>query len=506
MSVHYQRHGEVGVISIANPPVNALSQAVRRGLLDALQEGIADQQAQALVVMAEGRTFIAGADIREFGKPPQAPLLPDVISQLEACPKPLVASLHGTALGGGLEVALGCHYRVALASTRVGLPEVKLGLLPGAGGTQRLPRLTGVKNALDIITSGRFVEATEAHAIGILDAISDAATPLEAGLAAARAVLAGEQTTRITGQLPAPDADPQAMATMRAQLESSVPELFSPFRIVEAIDACTQAASLEEGLRQERALFLACMDSPQRAGLIHLFFAARNPHLVPGVENAALFTQLALIGEHPLFDTLQQAAQRAGITLTPTADANTELCLLAPGVDASTCPGQAVTLALRPLTAPISAALDAAIDAAIDKDIDEHIDTDLPSASLSLVLAEHGAFHELVNHHASALDQQRAALTLKALRANVVVTRSPGVLSTLHDAAAQAPAQGTQTALEQTSLALAQQGACYRESDIDLLSVEAMGYPRHSGGAHRQATLAQPASDTSSTTARNAHS
>lgn len=498
MSVHYQRHGEVGVISIANPPVNALSQAVRRGLLDALQEGIADQQAQALVVMAEGRTFIAGADIREFGKPPQAPLLPDVISQLEACPKPLVASLHGTALGGGLEVALGCHYRVALASTRVGLPEVKLGLLPGAGGTQRLPRLTGVANALDIITSGRFVEATEAHAIGILEAISDAATPLEAGLTAARAVLAGEQTTRITGQLPAPDADLQAMAAMRAQLESSVPELFSPFRIVEAIHACTQAASMEEGLRQERALFLACMDSPQRAGLIHLFFAARSPHLVPGVENAAPFTQLALIGEHPLFDTLQQAAQRAGITLTPTADANTELCLLAPGVDTSTCPGQAVTLALRPLTAPISAA--------IDKDIDEHIDTDLPSASLSLVLAEHGAFHELVNHHASALDQQRAALTLKALRANVVVTRSPGVLSTLHDAAAQAPAQGTQTALEQASLALAQQGACYRESDIDLLSVEALGYPRHSGGAHRQATLAQPASDTSSTTARNAHS
>lgn len=494
MSVHYQRHGEVGVISIANPPVNALSQAVRRGLLDALQEGIADQQAQALVVMAEGRTFIAGADIREFGKPPQAPLLPDVISQLEACPKPLVASLHGTALGGGMEVALGCHYRVALASTRVGLPEVKLGLLPGAGGTQRLPRLTGVANALEIITSGRFVEATEAHAIGILDAISDAATPLEAGLAAARAVLAGEQTTRITGQLPAPDADPQAMATMRAQLESSVPELFSPFRIVEAIDACTQAASLEEGLRQERALFLACMDSPQRAGLIHLFFAARSPHLVPGVENAAPFTQLALIGEHPLFDTLQQAAQRAGITLTHTADTNTELCLLAPGADTSICPGQAVTLALRPLTAPISAA------------IDEHIDTDLPSTSLSLVLAEHGAFHELVNHHASALDQQRAALTLKALRASVVVTRSPGVLSTLHDAAAQAPAQGTQTALEQASLALAQQGVCYRESDIDLLSVEAMGYPRHSGGAHRQATLAQPASDTSSTTARNAHS
>ncbi len=123
MSVHYQRHGEVGVISIANPPVNALSQAVRSGLLSALEEGLADQQAQALVVMAEGRTFIAGADIREFGKPPQAPLLPDVITQLEACPKPLIASLHGTALGGGLEVALGCHYRIALTGTMTELPR-----------------------------------------------------------------------------------------------------------------------------------------------------------------------------------------------------------------------------------------------------------------------------------------------------------------------------------------------------------------------------------------------
>ncbi|MBR9904923.1 MAG: enoyl-CoA hydratase/isomerase family protein, partial [Gammaproteobacteria bacterium] len=260
MSVHYQRHGDVGVIQIANPPVNALSHAVRGGLVDALKEGVADTDAKALVVLADGRTFIAGADIREFGQPPQTPLLPDVINQLEACPKPLIAALHGTALGGGLEVALGCHYRVALAGTRVGLPEVKLGLLPGAGGTQRLPRLVGVERALEMITSGRFVEAEEALEAGIIDAISSAETPLEAGLAAAQAVLADNPMARVTGQLPAPTANPQAISAMLERLHQDAAELFSPFRIVEAVEASVTAESLQDGLRRERELFLACMD------------------------------------------------------------------------------------------------------------------------------------------------------------------------------------------------------------------------------------------------------
>ncbi len=469
MSVHYQRHGEVGVISIANPPVNALGQVVRSGLVSALEEGLADQQAKALVVMAEGRTFIAGADIREFGKPPQAPLLPEVISQLEACTKPLIASLHGTALGGGLEVALGCHYRVALPGTRVGLPEVKLGLLPGAGGTQRLPRLVGVERALDIITSGRFVEAAEARDIGIIDAISDAQTPLAAGLAAAEGVLSGQRPTRITGQLPAPETNAQAIDAMREKLEMTQPELFSPFRIVEAVDASTKAASLEEGLRQERELFLACMDSPQRAGLIHLFFAARSPHMVPGEENAAPFEHIALIGEHPLFETLHHGAQRANVTLSDTPTDRTELCLLAPGAEASVCPAQASTVALQSIT------------------------TSETAAPLSLVIAERGAFHELVNQGASGTTQQRAALTLKALRVNVVVSKSLSVLSTLYSSAKQAPANDTQQTLEQASLTLVERGACYRESDIDLLAVEALSYPRHLGGPLRQATLSASA-------------
>src|SRR5690625_3375069 len=180
--VTYDRDGEVGVITINNPPVNALSQAVRQGIIEALQEGQADDQARILVMIGGGRTYIAGADISEFGKGMQPPYLNDVINALEDSPKPTVAAIHGTALGGGLETALGCHYRVALASAKVGLPEVKLGLLPGAGGTQRLPRVAGVPKAVEMITTGRFVPAAEAVKNGIVDEVVDGGDPRQAGL------------------------------------------------------------------------------------------------------------------------------------------------------------------------------------------------------------------------------------------------------------------------------------------------------------------------------------
>src|SRR6185312_164009 len=172
-AVRYERRGSVGIITVANPPVNALSQAVRQGLMDALAQGQGDGAAKALVVIGAGRTFIAGADIKEFGKPLAAPDLNAVIAGLESSLKPTIAAIHGTALGGGLEVALGCHYRVAVAAAQVGLPEVKLGILPGAGGTQRLPRLVGAKAALDMITTGEFVRAGKAKEIGILDDLVD---------------------------------------------------------------------------------------------------------------------------------------------------------------------------------------------------------------------------------------------------------------------------------------------------------------------------------------------
>ena len=470
--VHYQRHDDIGVIRIDNPPVNALGHVVRRGLLDALDQGLADDGVRALVLMADGRTFIAGADIREFGQPPQPPLLPEVISRLEASTKPLVAALHGTALGGGLEVALGCHYRVALPGTQVGLPEVKLGLLPGAGGTQRLPRLVGVDSALELITSGRFVPADEALTLGIIDAIDQTDAPLDAGLGAARAILEGQGRSRRTGELPAPAADPEAISRHRARLEAEVPELFSPFRCLDAVEASTQV-SLAEGLQRERELFLACMDSPQRAGLIHAFFAARSPHRVPEANEPQALTRIALLGEDPLFERLKANVGRTDIDFTDSPNPSTQACLIAPGIAADDCPAGCLLIALQPV------------------DVDAR-PTDV-AADLVLVMPPQGALVELVATRASAEQQQAAANAFKALKQAVVVSRGDGLLAALYRAASISPDDRC-AAMEAASLSLADQGICYRTSDIDLLAVEALGYPRHLGGPHRQATLIASAS------------
>ena len=169
--VSYRREGDIAFIEIDNPPVNALSAAVRQGLAQAVVRLADDPDARIAVLSCAGRTFIAGADISEFGKPSVPPSLPDVIAAIEASEKPVVAALHGTVLGGGLEVALGAHYRVAVPGTRMGLPEVTLGLLPGAGGTQRLPRAVGTEAAIDLITSGRQIDAGEARRLGLIDAV-----------------------------------------------------------------------------------------------------------------------------------------------------------------------------------------------------------------------------------------------------------------------------------------------------------------------------------------------
>src|SRR5215472_516874 len=173
MSVSYELDGAVAVLTIDNPPVNALSVAVRQGLQEATRRAIANPAVAAIVIIGKGRNFIAGADIREFGKPPQPPRLTAVIDELEAAPKPVVAAIDGFALGGGLEVALGCHFRVATPKAQVGLPEVKIGIVPGAGGVERLPRLIGLAPALKMMASGDPVRAAKAKELGILDAIAE---------------------------------------------------------------------------------------------------------------------------------------------------------------------------------------------------------------------------------------------------------------------------------------------------------------------------------------------
>ncbi len=315
--VSYTREGAIGLIRIDNPPVNATSQAVRAGLDAALAAFADDAAAQAAVIYCAGRTFVAGADIREFGKPPQEPHLPDVIARIEASPKPVVAALHGTVLGGGLEVALGAHYRVALPGTRLGLPEVTLGLMPGAGGTQRLPRLTGTEAAVEIITSARQVGAEEARTLGIIDALGEG-EPREAGIALARALLAEGKGARPTGALPAPaPLSDSALADWQKRLARAHPgDVARP----EALAAVQEAAtlSLPEGLASERARFLRLMQTPQRAALIHAFFAerevARQPDL-DGVEPRAL-DRIGVIGGGTMGAGIAVACLLAGLDVT----------------------------------------------------------------------------------------------------------------------------------------------------------------------------------------------
>jgi 3-hydroxyacyl-CoA dehydrogenase len=277
-TVQLSRHGSVAVIQVDNPPVNALGQPVRAGLLEAFASADADPEVKAVVLLCAGRTFIAGADIREFGLPPKAPVLPEVTWAIESSRKPSIAVLHGSALGGGLEVALACHYRIARHDARLGLPEVKLGLLPGAGGTQRLPRVAGVAIALKMIVGGEPILANEAQRYGIVDQVFEGEL-LPAGLGYAEMLLAQGIGPRRSGERNAHQrgaADNAALLqAKRDEIQSLMPELFSPLRCVAAIEAAT-VLPLLEGLQLERALFQECLQSPQRATLIDKFFADRK--------------------------------------------------------------------------------------------------------------------------------------------------------------------------------------------------------------------------------------
>ena len=319
--VIYSREGNIGVITVNYPPVNALSHAVRTGLIAALEQGQEDSEAKVLLLVCEGRTFIAGADIREFGKPMQSPGLPELVETYEDSDKPLVAAIHGTALGGGLEMALGCHYRVALNSAKIGLPEVKLGLLPGAGGTQRLPRLIGAQEALEIITSGEFVEAKDALALGILDVVDDGKDVKTAGLAYAQQIAEEGKPVRRVRDLKdkiAADKGSDVFNQFRALLQKKARGQFSPFKCVDAIEAAFELP-FAEGMKRERELFTACMDSPQRAGQIHSFFAEREVSKVKGLSKdtpVRAVNSIGIIGAGTMGGGIAMNFANVGIAVT----------------------------------------------------------------------------------------------------------------------------------------------------------------------------------------------
>jgi 3-hydroxyacyl-CoA dehydrogenase len=312
--------GKVLLVTIDHAPVNALSADVRRGLLAAIEAADSDRSVQAVLIVGAGRNFIAGADIREFGKPPVPPSLPDVCNRIEACTKPVVAAIHGAALGGGLEVALAAHYRIAVDGAKLGLPEVQLGLLPGAGGTQRTPRLIGAKAALDLMLSGRHANAHEALALGLVDRLGGSDDILAEGLAYVRELLEGHAPVRRTRDATALNdraASLAVVATARAETEKKSRGLFSPLKIVDAVEAAI-TLPFEDGLRRERQLFLECLDSPQRAGLVHAFFAEREVLKAPETRDARprALNAIGVVGGGTMGAGIAVAVLDAGLPVT----------------------------------------------------------------------------------------------------------------------------------------------------------------------------------------------
>jgi len=320
-SVDLDRRGRVAVLTVNNPPVNALSQHVRQGLRDGVKQAIADSAVGALVIVCAGRTFIAGADITEFGKPSREPGLHEVLDLIESSPKPVVAAVHGTALGGGLEVTLACHYRVGVKDARFGLPEVKLGLLPGAGGTQRLPRVVGVEKGLAMMVSGDPIRADEALQHGLIDAIVEGDLAA-AGVAFAEKVLAEQRPLRkirdLDDKVAAVRGKPEVFANFRKSVARQIRGFRAPENIIKAVEAAV-SLPFEQGIKRERELFLELLSSTESKAQRYFFFAEREAAKIPDVPAdtpAREIKKAAVIGAGTMGGGIAMNFANAGIPVT----------------------------------------------------------------------------------------------------------------------------------------------------------------------------------------------
>ena len=316
------RAGEIAVVTINSPPVNALSADVRNGLRDGVAKAAADPEVKAIVVICAGRTFIAGADIGEFGKPPKGATLPELQGVLEGGPKPIIAAIHGTALGGGFEIALMCHYRVAVPSAKFGLPEIKLGLIPGAGGTQRLPRLTGVEKALDIILSGAPFSAQEALQWGVVDALVEEGQLREGALGFARKVIDTHMLPRkirdLNEKIEAARGRPEIFEKVRRDYAKK-------FRGFEAWQSALRAVQVavdlpfDEGMKLERQAFLDLIATEQSRAQRYVFFAERKAWKIADVpEDTPVLpiSKVGVIGAGTMGGGISMNFLNAGIPVT----------------------------------------------------------------------------------------------------------------------------------------------------------------------------------------------
>jgi len=318
--VKLDRHDVIGIITINSPPVNALSVAVRAGIFECMKRAIADPEVKAIVLTCGGRTFIAGPDITEFGKPPEPPGLDEVLAAIENSPKPIIAGIHGTALGGGLEVALACHYRVATKDAKLGLPEVKLGLLPGAGGTQRLPRAVGPELAVKMIVGGDPINAEVALKNGLIEEIVEG--PAAGSESFARKVLDEKRPLRRLrdddSKLQAAKADPSIFTNAVASMTKKARGLEAPFA---AADAVGYAIDLpfDEGLRKEREAFLKLESSDQSKAQRYAFFAEREAAKISGIPEGTKprnVDRVAIIGAGTMGGGIAMSFANAGVPVT----------------------------------------------------------------------------------------------------------------------------------------------------------------------------------------------
>jgi 3-hydroxyacyl-CoA dehydrogenase len=296
--IHYELHDDIAVIGMNNPPVNALCHALRQGLLEAHAKAVADPGVKAIVISSDAAIFCGGADISEFstGASMASPILPEVNGALDASAKLTVAAINGSALGGGFEVALGCDYRIAAPNAKIGLPEIHLGVLPGAGGTQRLPRVAGVAFAADVILGGKPVAADKAHAAGAIDRITEGDL-LEDAIAYARELVAEGAPSRHCAEL---DVDTSELpenffAELRQSIARKTRGFYAPERCIQCLEAACEMP-LAEGLKRESELFVECAKTPQARAQQHLFFAERAAGKVPGVDSKTPLRDIQSVG------------------------------------------------------------------------------------------------------------------------------------------------------------------------------------------------------------------
>ena len=319
MTVVFERHGDVALALVDRPPVNAIDPSVRAGLLDAAQRAAADPAILALVIACRGRTFCSGADLEELNSGVQSPGYVETLAALEDCPKPVIASLHGTALGGGLEIAMACHYRCATPGARMGMPEITLGILPGAGGTQRLPRLIGPAAALEMLVQGAPIDAARARELQLIDEVVGE-DPVAEGLAFAGRLLAAGAKPRPTRELTArlrPLGEPEIQATFERHARS-LKGRSTQHLIVKSIRAATEKP-WGEGLRLEAKLSADSLLSPESRALRHVFFAERECARVPGIEPAARpweIRRAVVVGAGTMGTGIAMALSDAGIETT----------------------------------------------------------------------------------------------------------------------------------------------------------------------------------------------